>query len=500
MRTICLSVFLLLLALPNPVAAAETSTDYYAVLLEGQPAGWMSTTVTKADGRISTESATKITLKRGTFVIEIGIGSTFVETDEGKPIEATSTMAMARSQTVKRYAFHDDHVAMTVEQAGAKRTTKQPLPEGEWLTPAAAERSFAKQLEAGKDRIVIRSIDASVGLDPVEVTWQRKGEATVDVLGKAAPAIHWTQIASIMPSVSSDVYTDASGAMLRSTVNMGPGLSMVMVKADADIARAKVDPPELLASTLIKPDKRIDNPRAARSAVYELKFKAGDGKAKAPTLPRAGYQRVVWVDEGTAKVVVDLSRPVNPDKDLPTRADRSASSTIDTEDKAIKAFAAKVLGELAANTDRKQMAALHCAAVAEHIDEKDLSVGFATASEVVRTKQGDCSEHAVLLAALLRSADIPARTVSGLVYVERFVGRRDVFGYHMWTQAWLDIDGKGARWVDLDATLPAGRTFDATHIALAVSSMSDDNALNDMIQIAPMIGAIQLQVGEVESE
>ena len=39
--------------------------------------------------------------------------------------------------------------------------------------------------------------------------------------------------------------------------------------------------------------------------------------------------------------------------------------------------------------------------------EKDLSVGFATAADVARTAQGDCTEHAVLLAALLRASDIP---------------------------------------------------------------------------------------------
>jgi hypothetical protein len=119
-------------------------------------------------------------------------------------------------------------------------------------------------------------------------------------------------------------------------------------------------------------------------------------------------------------------------------------------------------------------------------------VGFATASEVARTRQGDCSEHAVLLAALLRGAGIPSRTVSGLIYTDEFLGRKNVFAYHMWTQAWL-TQGVGGRWVDLDATLDA-LPFDAAHIALATSSQSDVGAVNDIVKIAGLLGRLSLQV------
>ena len=44
----------------------------------------------------------------------------------------------------------------------------------------------------------------------------------------------------------------------------------------------------------------------------------------------------------------------------------------------------------------------------------------------------------VLLAAMLRAAEIPSRVAVGVIYVERFAGERDVFGYHMWTQALID--------------------------------------------------------------
>src|SRR5262249_13057871 len=108
--------------------------------------------------------------------------------------------------------------------------------------------------------------------------------------------------------------------------------------------------------------------------------------------------------------------------------------------------------------------------VHRYITTKDLDVGFASASEVARTRHGDCTEHGALLAAMLRADGIPARVVSGLVYVEQEDGK-GIFGYHMWAQALLEKNGNPT-WMDLDGTLPIG-AFDATHIALATSALAE---------------------------
>jgi len=59
------------------------------------------------------------------------------------------------------------------------------------------------------------------------------------------------------------------------------------------------------------------------------------------------------------------------------------------------------------------------------ITDSNYKVGFASAAEVLESRQGDCTEHAVLLAALARAKKIPARVAMGLVY------NRDAFYYHM---------------------------------------------------------------------
>lgn len=101
----------------------------------------------------------------------------------------------------------------------------------------------------------------------------------------------------------------------------------------------------------------------------------------------------------------------------------------------------------------------------EHID----MLGFGSALEAFRSRRGDCTEYAVLLAAMGRAGGVPTRVVSGLVYSRSFEGQNYVFVPHVWVQAWT-----GSGWESFDAAL--GR-FDSTHLALAASEDGDPTEL-----------------------
>ncbi|MHC4106477.1 MAG: transglutaminase-like domain-containing protein, partial [Planctomycetota bacterium] len=131
--------------------------------------------------------------------------------------------------------------------------------------------------------------------------------------------------------------------------------------------------------------------------------------------------------------------------------------------------------------------------VHDHVTEKDLDTAFASASETAKTKTGDCSEHAVLLCAMLRADGIPARVATGLVYVQWFLDERDIFGWHMWTQALID----GA-WVDLDATLD--RRYHAAHVLTATSSLDEPLGGADFASLLELIGNLEIEVLEVKYE
>jgi hypothetical protein len=91
---------------------------------------------------------------------------------------------------------------------------------------------------------------------------------------------------------------------------------------------------------------------------------------------------------------------------------------------------------------------------------------YLTSREAYETRRGDCTESAVLLAAGAKARHIPVRVVLGMAYASRFLGKKRVFGPHMWVQAW-----DGRHWTSYDAGLGE---FDSTHIALALGDGSPD--------------------------
>ncbi|MBL8087478.1 MAG: transglutaminase family protein [Chthonomonas sp.] len=83
------------------------------------------------------------------------------------------------------------------------------------------------------------------------------------------------------------------------------------------------------------------------------------------------------------------------------------------------------------------------------------------AREVLRTSEGLCRDHAILCAALMRSAGVPARLVSGLVYQD------GAFYFHAWVEAW-----SGSQWIGFDSTRPE-TPISAGHLKIAQGNVEE---------------------------
>ena len=83
--------------------------------------------------------------------------------------------------------------------------------------------------------------------------------------------------------------------------------------------------------------------------------------------------------------------------------------------------------------------------VFDYVENKNYLSNFDFASKVARTRSGDCTEHAILLAALARSQKYPARLVLGVVLIGQ---AQDIDGFgHAWTEVYHD-----GEWLLLDGT------------------------------------------------
>ena len=107
--------------------------------------------------------------------------------------------------------------------------------------------------------------------------------------------------------------------------------------------------------------------------------------------------------------------------------------------------------------------------VHEYINEKNLDTGWASAVEIAKARSGDCTEHAVLTAAICLASGVPARVAIGYFYVDEFATVRTAFYGHAWTQVW--VNGK---WYTVDATRP----HQSQSPAYITSTVTDGNPLN----------------------
>ncbi|MEO1130059.1 MAG: transglutaminase-like domain-containing protein [Planctomycetota bacterium] len=483
-------IFVLALCATAPGAEIEEYERWYVLELQSQRAGWMRDALSITEtGNVLSEQEMVIKLARLDTNIEITFRYGTLETVDGDMIESRMRQKFGAQDLRTRYVFDAEagDVEITTRQLGMTKTDTKPIPEGEWLTPGEVRRFVRARLLADAEELSYLTLDLSSGLNVVRIEERVLGRTTIDVMGKRVPAIERIVTQSIMPDVEMREFVDDNGLPLRSTLEFG-GMELSIIASDKALATAEFDAPELMANTLVRPSRIIDNPRASRRATYVLRTSSD----RMPDLPSTGAQRVERIDERSLRLRVDVDRP------LPATAEEiddarysDATAMVDAEDPEIIALTERATASV--GPDPMARARAIEVFVASYVRDKSLDVGFATASEVCRTREGDCSEHAALVTAMLRADGIPARAVSGLVYVDQFVGERSVFGYHMWAQALLDVDGVPS-WVDLDAAV---RPMDATHIAISTTDLGDAT-VNSMVTLATIMGRLSIDVESVE--
>lgn len=492
-----------LLHADEPVAAAQdaaeraTAEHWYRLLMADQPAGFMHLHQSRdAETQyVTTRSKVDMTIRRGAMTMQMIVTTRWVEAADGRPIETSVVREGAGGAKVEQtLRFGEDGITLLTGQEGRDFVRTLPLPDKEILGPVAQEALLLEHLDTPGATFSYWSYDLSLGLRPVEMRTNIGEREQVDVLGQARQAVSVESMMPIMPHVKTQQWVTADGTLLRMSTQMMPGLTMQLVKAPEQVATGKIQPPELMVRTLIKADKPIRNARELTFAKYRLTIEDADADADADRLPlerlpETAAQRVALDKAGQASAVVtiDLSGD-QPEGDEPTADARGSSVLIDPKDEAVLKLVADALGDDRAPTlaNARKIEKY----VADHIDAKDLSVGMASASEVARMKQGDCTEHAVLLAAMLRAIDIPSRVACGLAYIDWFMGQRNVFGFHMWAQGY--VEGK---WVDFDAAM-GDSGFDATHITIAVDELVSPNAEATSLAIMPLMGRLKIEVLE----
>jgi len=192
-------------------------------------------------------------------------------------------------------------------------------------------------------------------------------------------------------------------------------------------------------------------------------------------LPQTGEQRVRA--EGNA-VIVDICQSCGPGlaTDAASLAEaRRPNAWMQSDHPRLQAIAMPVARMQVSETRKMEMLLSRALPLIPRVDY----AGHFSALEAIERRAGDCTESAVLLAALGRAAGIPTRVVSGLTYSRMpILGTSNAFMPHSWVVAYVD-----GRWKSFDLAL---ERFDSTHIALTVGD-GDARAIMAASQLASLL-------------
>ena len=287
-----------------------------------------------------------------------------------------------------------------------------------------------------------------------------EGRETVTIAGKPRELYKGTELTDALPGVAAHVWLDETGDELKCVTSDG----LEEVLATREQALAAVTSPnqtDLATLSVIVSNVKFDRPDLVTEALYRIEGRVENLKLE-DRRQKIEKQGPGWV----LLRVKALGDAAAPAAEKPGPEYLAASAYLQSDDPDIQRMARdNVSPDASPAVKARQLAAW----VSGYITKKDYNVGFASAKETLLSREGDCKEHSLLLAALLRAAGIPSRVAVGVVYAN------GLFMSHMWTEAYLDD------WTALDATLCGGNVVDATHIKLAVSAMDgptpDDAAL-----------------------
>ena len=482
--------------------------EWHKLLMDSTKVGFLHVDVAAAgNDRIAVTLDTEMRVRRVGEQVTMASTARFVETRAGRPVSVDYVESVAANSTSTHALVEGDSLVLVSK--GLESAARRAIYIGDigLVFPWSADRLLARALALEAPVIRYRSfLPEMAAIQTVDV--ELLGIEDVASPRGAVPALHTRTTISGLANMATDEWRDiATGSVLRSRAEL---MGIVQETVLANRPEAKSPPLDytldLIFETLVESERRIPRPRGVDELLLRVESR-GEGSAHKARLSWPPNQVVVEEREVAASVGGDaplgthpsesnpalrlrIRRPEEPKSsyELPYAGEEwgdelAPSLLIQSGDQELRRIASS---QIAGERDPLAAARTLNQWVFRSISKKGFSVGFASALEALRRRQGDCTEHALLLTALCRSVGIPARAVSGLIYF------RGAFGYHMWAEVFTGV------WFPLDPAFGLD-SVDATHVKIAVDSMAGGAIGSSFVPLLDVMGRIDLEVVEYVS-
>jgi len=432
----------------------------------------------------------------------IDIVTQSVETPEGELLRFHTEINSGASHTQMTGHVADGQLTLKTVTAGKTTTESFPWIPGTLGFSATEQSLSAAPLQPGQHRSLRALMPATNEVVTIDLAADRYEptplvDHTEDLLrieGSIMLPMHGGN--EQPPVIRSQLWTNREGQVLKTSLTALHQETYRTTQALA-LAEPGVRRLDLVVDNTVPVARSLVDPHATRRVKYRVQL-LNDDPSK--VFYSGGSQEVASLDPHTADITVrriDGSAPTAPSSvvsaaassanatHVPTDEDRAPNNLIQSDDDQVQALAKAVAPE---ETDPWKLAVALEKYVKDIVKLKDFSQAFDTAADVARLREGDCTEHSVLLAALARARGIPARVAIGLIYQPS----TQCFVYHMWNELWI-----ANRWVPMDATLGRGG-IGAAHLKLTDSNLAGAQAYSCFLPVAQVIGQLKIEILEVE--
>ncbi|HRU06968.1 MAG TPA: transglutaminase-like domain-containing protein [Candidatus Brocadiia bacterium] len=461
--------------------AAEPQTlreVWHSIHLAGHRVGCLHETVVRYPGPtpvIRSAGQFNMTLKRLGQTVQVQSEMSYDEEEATGAIRSFTLETRASVMSVSASGVVQDGKLILIK-SGQKKPEILPW-DAACIGPYAGERLLlAQPLKAGRS-VQFKTFSLDV-FKPALITMRVEDKERVSL--PAGPQDLWRVVMTqdVIPGLPITTWITPDGETQKTNTNM-MGVDLEMFRCSKEEALRPPEEGEVFLTLATLPlDRPVEHPRNVRQAIFRFTFR----NPEALKIDLAGERQTVLARDGGSTLLQVRAQPPPANTSLPVPPGfehyLAASSYIQSDDPAIQAKAREIAGK---EKDPWLKAKALETWVHKSIWMKGYDVAFASAAETLKTRRGDCSEHAVLLAALLRAQGIPARLASGAAYFEA-PGAGPALGGHVWTEAWI-----GGQWNSLDATL-AAPFVDAMRVRLAVTALELPSGGADFLNLLHVLG------------
>jgi transglutaminase-like putative cysteine protease len=444
---------------PRPAPA-----EHFGLYLKGQKVGYMVSALTLSAQKDTVTSRNEIHVRA-----KVQAAMTERHMIETKVFESRPGGRLLSFVMEQKGDGGDQTLEGTATTTGFRVLRKRPQRPNETLSLGPSKETVE---DADQARVALKRNAAVQGivtdttdLEQYQVT-TTLGPTEVRTIGGVKVTVRRVETLSEKEKVPTTIWVDEAGRLLE--MHYGP--TMTAVAEPPDVAK-RIDVVELFPLTRVTLPRPL--PPEARQVPGRLVMVMADLPEKFQV--NTDRQTFKPLPKGAVEVTITTKLPKvrhpRPLADPNGGANLKTSIVIESDAPEIRKLAKQIAGD---EKDAWETAKKVSRWVNQHM-EKDYGASSDRATDVLRERKGDCTEHSLLTVSLLRSLGIPAKRIDGVVYLMN-EDKVPALYWHEWVEAYV------GEWTQLDPTFGQD-VADATHFAVGEEARAE---------ITPLIGSLRV--------